>query len=131
MRLYGLAWLPRSRSKEMRSRLPGWQFLHINTRKQASPVAGVLVQRYRHKLFFTYCQNNIKTTKFSHINTRDIHPAHLFPYKQALSYLKHCDLLGRCLMYLVRFDDQLKLLNISLSSLGRLYKGYMIMLFTG
>jgi hypothetical protein len=58
-------------------------------------------------------------------NKRDIHPAHLFPYKQALSYLKHCDLLGRCLMYLVIFDDQLKLLNISLN------KGCMIVLFTG
>jgi hypothetical protein len=54
----GLAGLPRSR-------LPEWKFLHINTHKQASPVAEMKVQRYRHKLFLTYCQNNIKITKLS------------------------------------------------------------------
>ena len=49
----GLARLPRSRLKEARSRLPGWKFLHINTHKRASPVAGMKVQRYRRKLFLT------------------------------------------------------------------------------
>ena len=49
----GLARLPRSRLKEARSRLPGWKFLHINTHKRASPVAGMKVQRYRRKIFLT------------------------------------------------------------------------------
>ena len=48
-----LARLPRSCLKEARSRLPGWKFLHINTHKRASPVAGMKVQRYRRKLFLT------------------------------------------------------------------------------
>jgi hypothetical protein len=83
--------------KEARSRLLGWKFLHINTHKQASPVAGIKIQRYRRKLFLTYCQNNkivsANRMKFSHINSREIHPAYQavslsgparFPYKQTL-----------------------------------------------
>ena len=55
-----------SRLKEARSRLPGWKFLHINTHKRASPVAGMRVQRYRRKLFLKQlnnCQINVKTRK--------------------------------------------------------------------
>ena len=99
----GLARLPRSRLKEARSRLPGWKFLHINTHKRASPVAGMKVQRYRRKLFLTtvktiQCNKIVPASgmKFSHINTREIHPAYRavsvsgparLPYKQALSLL--------------------------------------------
>ena len=79
----GLARLPRSRLKEARSRLPGWKFLHINTRKRASPVAGMKVQRYRRKLFLTtvktiQCDKIVPASgmKFSHINTREIHSAY-------------------------------------------------------
>ena len=36
--------LPRSRLKEAGSRLPGWEFRHINTHKRAGPVAGMKVQ---------------------------------------------------------------------------------------
>ena len=70
--------------------LPGWKFLHINTHKQASLVAGMKVQRYCRKLFFT----TVKTTVF-HINTKEIHPAYRavslsgparLPYKQALNH---------------------------------------------
>jgi hypothetical protein len=89
------------------SRLPGWKFLHINTHKRASPVAGMKVQRYRHKLFLTSvktiskqrnCPGNASGTKFSHINTREIHPAYRavslsgparLPYKQILSLYFH------------------------------------------
>jgi hypothetical protein len=96
----GLARLPRSRLKEARSRLPGWKFLHINTHKRASPVAGMKVQRYRRKLFLKtvktiQCNKIVPASgmKF-HINTREIHPAYRtvsltgparLPYKQALS----------------------------------------------
>ena len=77
----GLARLPRSRLKEARSRLPGWEFRHINTHKRAGPVAGMKVQRYRRKLFLTTVKSMSKQEivpasgmKFSHINTREIHP---------------------------------------------------------
>jgi hypothetical protein len=99
----GLARLPRSRLKEARSRLPGWKFLHINTHKRASPVAGMKVQRYRRKLFLTtvktiQCNKIVPASgmKFSHINTREIHPAYRavslsgparLPYKQAQIYI--------------------------------------------
>jgi hypothetical protein len=53
-----------SRLKEARSRLPGWKFFHINTRKRASPVAGMKVQRYRRKLFLTTVKT-IQCTKLS------------------------------------------------------------------
>ena len=98
-----LAQLPRSRLKEARSRLPGWKFLHINTRKRASPVAGMKVQRYRRKLFLTtvktiQCNKIVPASgmKFAHINRRQIHPAYRavslsgparLPYKQALSQI--------------------------------------------
>ena len=88
--------------KEVRSRLPGWKFLHINTCKRASPVYGMKVQRYRCKLFLTtvktiQCNKIVPASrmKFSHINTREIHPAYRavslsgpgrLPYKQALNH---------------------------------------------
>jgi hypothetical protein len=66
--------------EKARSRLPGWKFLHINTHKRASPVAGMKVQRYRRKLFLTTKtmskQYNVTKLsrqagmKFSHINTK-------------------------------------------------------------
>ena len=69
--------------------LTGWKILHINTRKRASPVAGMKVQRYRRKLFLTtvktiQCNKIVPVSgmKFSHINTRS-GPARL-PDKQAL-----------------------------------------------
>ena len=67
----GIARLPISRLKEVRSRVPGWKFLHINTRKRTSPVPGMKIQRYRHKLFLT----TVKTIKLI-VNTREIHPAY-------------------------------------------------------
>jgi hypothetical protein len=87
--------LPRSRLKEARSRLPGWEFLHINTHKRASPVAGMKVQRCRRKLFLT----TVKTTQCNKIvpaSGMKIHPAYRavslsgparLPYKQALILL--------------------------------------------
>ena len=39
----GVARLPRSRLNEARSRLPGWKILHINTRKRAGPLAGMII----------------------------------------------------------------------------------------
>ena len=82
--------------------LTGMGIRHINTHKRAGPVAGMEVQRYRRKLFLTtlsnQCQNNkivpASGMEFSHINTREIHPAYRavslsgparLPYKQALS----------------------------------------------
>ena len=74
--------LQRSRLKEARSRLPGWKFLHINTRKRASPVAGMKVQRYRrHPAYQTVSLNG---------------PARL-PYKQTLSHNEPTKTVKNCL----------------------------------
>jgi hypothetical protein len=71
--------------KEARSRLPQWKFLHIkhSQAKQASPVAGMKVQRYRRKIFLTTVKTMSKQQivlasgiKCSHINTIEIHPAY-------------------------------------------------------
>ena len=82
----GLARLPRSRLKEARSRLPGCEFRHINTHKGACPVARMKVQRYGRKLFLTtvktiQCNKVVPVSgmKFSHINTKEIHPAYRCP----------------------------------------------------
>jgi hypothetical protein len=74
--------LQRSRLKKARSRLPGWKFLHINTRKRASPVAGMKVQRYRcHPAYQTVSLNG---------------PARLL-YKQALSHNEPTKTVKNCL----------------------------------
>ena len=76
-----------SRLKEATSRLLGWKFLHINTHKQASPVAKIVKTNQNNKIVPASGMN------FSHINTREIHPAYRavslsgparLPYKQAL-----------------------------------------------
>jgi hypothetical protein len=64
----GLARLPISRLKEARSHLPGWKFLHINTHKRTSLVAGMKVQRYSRKLFLLSfqlkCSSNIDSIHY-------------------------------------------------------------------
>jgi hypothetical protein len=51
------------------------------------------VQRYRGKLFLTYCQNNkivlASEMKFSHINTREIYPANRAVSLSGPAWLQH------------------------------------------